>query len=733
MVHKMQNFDFTKAAKEFDEYYSGYDTYEAELVNGLEEIYKERESMSAYELKARNIEYICENAPLKIFRNFPFFFEFSSARPRYAWGGLSSPAGSFLHLKTKELWLDKYFKEMEDDVEEGRVACWNNPVGFDHFSLGYDKILSKGFEGIIEDAEYELNKRRGAKEKSFLKSVIRASKALIALADRFSKAATELSGAFSNEDDKKYYKDIAEMAKKIPLKPAKTFREALQCIIFCREAIGSLEGIGVSTYGHLDRMLGKYYKNDFENGKITYGEMKELFHLMFVYTDTRFDVNTKFQETSTTMVIGGCDENGEVCYNEVTEAILDALLEGRYVDTKVNCRASLKHPQKYLKKIAGVLAANIPSVVVQNDDVIIAARVKCEQDIRDARTYVSGGCHEITLQNSEVCTRADTWINLARLLLDALQKSCAETFDEFYNEVLCEIGKYVQLIMTRKNKYEKRWTEFDPLPLLSATMEGCIESALDATEGGTKYSSTALSLVSPATLVDSLVALRILVFEEKKLTLKKFYEICKNNFKENDELKKRIITEFPKYGTGDLKADAFASKVLKDISALYRDEKGLAYKNARNGYYLPAFYPHDSFRGLGSRTIATPDGRSAQMPLSRGCSPSEFVLSGNSASVIMSLKEIDFTDYADSFCAELTLPQMEADKGEVVLTGLINMFIKHGGSTLQINLIDRDVLINAQTNPEQYREISVRVCGYSARFVTLNENVQNEIILRAIR
>jgi len=240
-------------------------------------------------------------------------------------------------------------------------------------------------------------------------------------------------------------------------------------------------------------------------------------------------------------------------------------------------------------------------------------------------------------------------------------------------------------------------------------------------------------LVSPATLVDSLVALRILVFEEKKLTLKKFYEICKNNFKENDELKKRIITEFPKYGTGDLKADAFASKVLKDISALYRDEKGLAYKNARNGYYLPAFYPHDSFRGLGSRTIATPDGRSAQMPLSRGCSPSEFVLSGNSASVIMSLKEIDFTDYADSFCAELTLPQMEADKGEVVLTGLINMFIKHGGSTLQINLIDRDVLINAQTNPEQYREISVRVCGYSARFVTLNENVQNEIILRAIR
>ena len=729
----MKCYDLKKASKEFDDYYSEYDTYKEQLLSAFEEIYKERDTLPVYELKARNIEYMCQNAPVKIFRHSPFFFEFASGRPRCSWGGLSSPVGSFLHIKTSALWLDKYYEEMKKDNEEGRVQCWNNPVGFDHFSLGYDKLLSKGLEGIIQDAQTALGEKKKDKEKEFLKSVISTCESLITLANRFSEKAEELLSSSTDEEDKRHYKEIAEIAKRVPLKPASDFCEALSCIMFCREAIGSLEGVGVSTFGHLDRMLIKYYRIDKENGKLTYDEMKNLFHMMFVYTDTRFEVNIRRQETSTTMIIGGCDENGDVCFNEVTEAILDALLEGGYVNTKVNCRVSSKHPEKYIKKIAGIQLAGIPAVVFQNDDVIIPSRVKCGQDISDARTYVSGGCHEITLQNSEVCTRADTWINLPRLLLDAFGKSKAKTFDAFYNDVLYEIESYVQCIIERKNKYEKMWNKFDPLPLLSATMDGCIEKALDITEGGTKYNNTALSFLSPATLIDSLVAIRILVFEEKKLSLEGFFKICEENFDGMEELKERIINDFPKYGVGNGEIDKFAAKVMKDISELYRDENGLIYKNARGGYYLPAFYPHGCFLSLGSLTSATPDGRMAGMPLSRGCSPSEFIPSDNPASVLVSLEEIDFTDYADSFCTELTLPRMEADKGISVLTALINMFIKNGSSTLQFNLLDRDLLIRAQQSPEQYNNIIVRVCGYSARFVTIYKELQDEIILRAIR
>ncbi len=731
--YEMKYFDLEKAAFEFDEYYATYDTYAEKLVAQLEEIYKEHNTITSYELKARNIEYMCKNMPVKIFRNSPFFFEFSSGRHRHTWGGLQSPAGSFLHNKTADLWLNKYYKEMKNDIDEGRVMCWGNPVGFDHFSIGYDNILSKGLEGIIQDAVIALGKKNSEKEKSFLKAVITSCEALITLAKRFSKRALELAAASSDEDDINHYNEIARVAEKIPMKPASDFREALMCIMFCRETTGSLEGIGVSTFGHLDRMLVKYYKEDAENGKITYDEMKNLFHLMFVYTDVRFEVNKIFKETSTTMVIGGCDENGDVCCNEVTEAILDALLEGRYVNTKVNCRASKKHPRKYLEKIALIQANNIPSVVVQNDDVIIPARVKCGYDIRDVRTYVSGGCHEITLQNSEVCTRADTWINLPRLMLDALEKSSAKTFDVFYSEVLCEIEKYIQCVMDKKNKYEKMWAELDPLPLLSSTMEACIENALDVTEGGTKYNSTALSFVAPATLVDSLVAIRSLVFEEKKLSLKEFYQICENDFEGSEEIKMHIIKDLPKYGIGVSDADTFAAKVLKDIAGLYRNENGLIYKNARGGYYLPAFYPHDLFRAMGALTIATPDGRAAKIALSRGCSPSEFISTDNPANILKSLKEIDFTDHADSFCTEITLPRMETEKGALVITALINMFIEQGSSTLQMNLLDRDVLIKAQEQPEMYPNVAVRVCGYSARFVNLRKEIQDEVISRAIR
>lgn len=726
-------FDLKKAAKEFDEYYSGYDTYNDELMTAFEEMYNESDNLSSYELKAQNIEYMCKNSPVKIFRYSPFFFEFSSGRPRYSWGGLFSPAGCFLHNKTADEWLNKYFAEMKPDLDDGHVSCGNNAVSFDHFSIGYDNILSKGIEGIIIEAENALKQQKGEKEQRYLKALIRACESLVTLANRFSEQAAELSACSQNDDDKRHYKEIAEMSKKIPMKPAKSFKEALICIMFCREAIGSLEGVGVSIFGHLDRMLIKFYKKDAECGEITYEKMKNLFHLMFVYTDERFEVNKKFRETSTTMVIGGCDENGEVCFNEITECILDTLLEGRYVNTKVNCRVSKKHPQKYIKKIAWIQANNIPSVVIQNDDVIIPARVKYGYDIRDVRTYVSGGCHEVTLQNSEVCSRADTWINLPRLLLDALSKSDAKTFDMFYSEVLNEIEKYVQCVIDRKNRYEKMWSVSDPLPLLSSTMDHCIKKALDVTEGGTKYNSTELSFLSPATLVDSLIAIRILVFEEKKISLKEFYEICENNFKGNEKIKRHIIKDFPKYGVGNSEIDTFASKLLKDIADLYRDEKGLVYKNARGGYYLPAFYPHDFFRKQGALTIATPDGREAQAPFSRGCSPSEFIYVDNPVRILESLKKIDFTDYTDSFCTEITLPEMEKEKGVSIITALINMFINQGGSSLQFNLLNRDVLIEAQKNPEMNSNVTVRVCGYSARFVTLPKETQDEVISRNIR
>jgi len=156
-------------------------------------------------------------------------------------------------------------------------------------------------------------------------------------------------------------------------------------------------------------------------------------------------------------------------------------------------------------------------------------------------------------------------------------------------------------------------------------------------------------------------------------------------------------------------------------------------KNARGGDYLPAFYPHDIFRPLGELTGATPDGRRSGMPLSRGCSPSEFIEGQIPLDIISSLEPIDFTNYADSFCTEMTLPRMAPDIAVNVFTTLMEAFLRNGGSSLQFNMLDREKLLEAQENPEEHGDIVVRVCGYSAVFIHLNRQQQNEVIMRAIR
>lgn len=722
-----------RAFEEFDAYYGAYDPDTERLLEKMESLYAARGSMSSYELKARNIACLCEECHVHLFRHSPFFFELSSGRERHTWGGLQSRVGSFLHEKTADLWLNRYAEDLSCDREDGHLHAWNNPVGFDHFSLGYDRILSIGFDGIIELADQAFQTAQGDEQRAFLQASIDSCRALEGLQMRFAAEARRLMDLSCDEDERAHYERIACAAERVPSKGARSFYEALCAIVFCREVIGSLEGIGVSTFGHIDRMLESYYEADAAAGRLTAQEAEELFGKLLAYTDARFEVYKGFFETSTTMIIGGCHLDGTPCYNAVTEALLHAVLTVRPVNTKINCRISSAHPRSYFERIAEVQAANIPVLVMQNDDVLIQARVRCGADIEDARTYVSGGCHEVVLQNTEVNTRADTWINLPRILLDVLEESRAASFDAFYGEVMAAIERYIKKIMATKNKYERLWREYDPLPLASATLTGCLETGRDITAGGTKYASVALSMLAPATLIDSLNTIKTLVYERGEMTLEELMNLCRSDFEGHEDIRRRIAERIPKYGTGDADMDAFSERVFADIEKLYHDESGALYKNGRGGYYLPAFYPHDIFRPLGAKTMATPDGRRAGAALSRGCSPSEFVETATPVDILHSVANIDFTRYADSFCAEITLPQMPADRAVQIITALIETFLAVKGSSMQLNLLNREELLEAQARPDEHKNLCVRVCGYSAVFVTLGRDVQDEVVKRAIR
>lgn len=714
---------------EFDSYYATFDPHTGPLLEKLEQMADAAGDVSSYELKTRMYELLCRECPVHLFLYSDFFFEMSSGRGRYTWGGLQSPVGCFFHNKTAPLWLTPYADELDQDRQDGYLHNWDNPVGIDHHCPGYDKLLSVGVGGIIREAEAKAAACEDPRKAEFYRCVIRANRALLLLASRFADEADRLAGEADGQELRAHFERIAAAARRVPENPPETFYEGLCTVLFYRECVGSLEGIGFSTFGQLDRMLYPLYRADLAAGRITRDEALRLFCDLLSYTNTRFDVNRCYRETSTTIELGGCDRAGEIVCNELTEMILDAAANVRNVGVKLNCRISFRHPQAYLEKMSALLLSGLPTFVMHNDDTLIPARIRQGQEEADARMYVGGGCHEIVLQGTEVCTRADTWISVPRILMGTMEKSAEwPDFESFYRSFIDDVHAYHEKIAAAKNRYEAKWCEYDPLVLYSSSLTGCLDKGMDLTEGGAKYNSTALSMLAPATAIDSLYAVKALVFDEKSLTMAEFNRILGENFANDPELRHHILKDLPKHGTGDPEMDAFSARVLGDLAQVSGQTNG------RGGKYLPAFYPHDIFIPLGERTGATPDGRLASVPLSRGVSTSEFIKTDSPLDLIHSLKSIDFTAFADSFCTELTLPDF-ADKaqGVNVLTAIIRAFLEVGGSSLQFNILDPSLLRKAQEDPDNHKNLLVRVCGYSASFVYLDRSHQDELIARAVR
>jgi formate C-acetyltransferase len=265
------------------------------------------------------------------------------------------------------------------------------------------------------------------------------------------------------------------------------------------------------------------------------------------------------------------------------------------------------------------------------------------------------------------------------------------------------------------------------MPLYSTVVRDCVEKGTDVTAGGSRYASTALSMVAPATFVDSLYSVKTLCYDEQRLTVKELLAVLERDYEGEEALRQYIIKRIPKYCSGNEELDGFARRVLHDIGQVSGQTNG------RGGKYYPAFYPHEIFRPLGERTAATPDGRKKGFPLSRGTSPSEFLSGITPTDMLRSVSRIDFTDFTDSFALEVTLPVLDTEIGMTVLPGLVKGFLQAKGSTLQFNLLDISALRDAQLHPEQHRDLLVRICGYSFYFVNLSKEAQDEVIARAVR
>jgi len=743
----MSFFDERSAFEhEIDSYYADYPTDLSNLEAELHETSSNHPEWSPYKRKAFGYDFISERCRVKIFKHFPFYFELDTGRLRSDLG--EGGIGGWMRREPFGQQMEKHGSDWWSYCNSSGLSTGWTVMDTNHHSLGFDNVFQYGLLGLIQKAENRLATVSTQKERDFLEAIISGNKAVIKIAERHAREAERMISGETDPIVRERLQRIADTARRVPANPPATFYEALNTLHFMREIVQELEGVGSSVLSHWDRILYPYYVRDIETGYMTRDEARDLVRCMIAFHDIRFGMKKTSEHagTNTTIGIGGCDASGDVIFNELTQTIVETYMELGQIDPKLNARISDEHPETYFKLLANAAAKGVNSLAIFNDDVLIPANAKMGKAMEDCRLYVGGGCQENILENTEINSRATIYLNLAQIFLmgmfsdrwsvftqrEEIQVSeyskCLD-FESIYSAFLENLQSVVNAHIRQRNATEKEGARYNPCPLHSSTLSDCIENSLDMFEGGARYNAGSVSLTGVGNLIDSLNAVKEVVFRQKTVSLTKLGEILDNNFDGDESFRQYLINRVPKFGWEDEEIRELSAKVFHDIAKVSSGQP-----NSRGGRYEASLFPFRTFIHFGNQTQATPDGRKAGEYLSPGMSPSMLALGEKCgiSQVINALEPVDMTDYPVVAVLDIKLPVVAGYLNPEIVSAVIHRFVENGGSVMQMNCVNPDDLIDAKVHPEDHKDLVVRVSGYSAYFNILSETTQNEIIERTL-
>ncbi|MHB9134421.1 MAG: pyruvate formate lyase family protein [Armatimonadota bacterium] len=720
--------------KELRDYYQVYDnTLEMAVRARLDGEAEAEPHMPAPLRKARMHEIIAEMTTPVIFRHTPFPFE-CGLRPGASWG--CSGVATWMHQRYHDRFDEEAHQRLLPYIDAGISTLWD-AVDFDHYSIGYDAVLERGYLGLIEDAEAALALAENDEARHFLTAVIRSYRALLGLIERFADRAEQLAASETDADIVRRLTHMATALRHVPAHPPRTFYEALLTLSATRELFATFEGVGISILGHLDRQLGPFYAADVAAGRLTEAEAADLLARYLLLTDLRFDVRSGRTETSTTMTLGGCDADGTPVFNEVTRLILRVHQEQQLLNPKPQCRISNQSPEAYLRELAAAIAGGHNTLGIFNDEVLIPAQHKMGKRLEDCRLYVNGGCQETMLLGSEFSAGAYWYFNLTKVLeltlnprttanpLSLTPLTSPATFADVYQRVMGNLRAVIASQANALREWASAWPEVNPYPLLSATIADCLATGKDLTQGGGRYSPTGICFVGIATLADSLQAIRLAVFEQQFCSYEELIQALAANFNGDEELQARL-RRLPHFGQDHADTDRFTAQVAHDLAQACH---GL--QNERGGPYQPALFSYTLNQRMGGETAATPDGRAAGERLSQGASPSSLAHIPSLAHLLSSMSAVDYTEFPASPVIDLQVQQVP-NREEMTshVLALLKTFIQLNGPLFQCSLVDPAILRDAQNHPELYPDLVVRIAGFSIYYTTLPREAQDEFITR---
>jgi formate C-acetyltransferase len=502
--------------------------------------------------------------------------------------------------------------------------------------------------------------------------------------------------------------------------------------------------------GRLDQHLYPFYKKELDEGTLTREDAKELLECFWVKFNNQPappKVGITLQESGTytdfaNINNGGLTAEGHDGVNEVTYLILDVIDEMRLLQPSTNIQLSQKSPDKFLKRALEIVREGWGQPSIFNADVIVQEMLRQGKSVEDARTGGTSGCVETGCFGREAYILTG-YFNLPKILEITLNngidpktgtKLGMETGDprdfESFEDLMAAFQKQMNYFLDVKiqgnNVIETLYTKYMPCPFLSTIVSDCIQNGRDYNAGGARYNSRYIQGVGIGSITDSLASLKTHVFDEKNVSMDTLLEALKDNFEGHELLRQRFLNHTPKYGNDDDRADEIMAQVF---NMFFTSVDG---RPSPTGFtYRIDMLPTTCHVYFGSVTGATPDGRLSGEPLSEGISPVQGADRHGPTSVIKSCSKMDHVKTGGTLLNQKFTPRLlEGQEGIDNLAHLVRAYFALGGHHIQFNVVSADMLRDAQKNPDKYRDLIVRVAGYSDYFCDLTRALQDEIISR---
>ena len=626
-----------------------------------------------------------------------------------------------------------------------------------HTVLGR-KIYGKGmldFKKDIAKAMRTLDSEDGAdayrKKKEELKAMQITTEAIVQYAERHAEKAKELASSEKNPNRREELEKIASVCMHVPAHEPRDMWEALQYYWFVHlGVITELNPWDAFNPGRLDQHLYPFYQRNLQEGTLNREKARELLQLFWIKFNNQPappKVGVTAEESNTyndfTLInTGGLTPEGSDGVNELSYLILDVVEEMRIPQPGSMVQISKKTPDEFLKRALRIIKTGFGQPSVFNTDVIIQELLRQGKTIEDARSGGASGCVETGAFGKE-CYVLTGYLNLPKILEVTLNNgfdpvrglkigpstgdpASFEAFEDLFEAFKKQLEYFINVKISGNNIIESMYAEQLPAPFLSLLIDDCIANGMDYNEGGAKYNTTYIQGVGLGTITDSLAAIQHSVFNEKQTTMKELLSALKTNFEGNEKLRQRLLNKTPKYGNDDERADQTMRKVFE---AYYRAVDGRP--NTKGGAYRINLLPTTVHVYFGRVTGATADGRKKGEPLSEGVSPVQGADRKGPTAVIKSVSKIDHVKTGGTLLNQKFSPELLAtEEGLEKLSALIRTYFNLDGHHIQFNVINGATLREAQKNPEKYRDLLVRVAGYSDYFVNLSTELQNEIIKR---